>query len=316
MRRATLSFAMVLVFALVVLSAWTARAARHKQQNGSTVPVTSVVTVLGPNFSAPPVITKQDVNVYSGRTRDDVISWVPAQGDKAALQLAILIDNADSPTALGTHFSQFKDFINSQAATTQVGLYYAMSGSAQAVAPFSADHESVAQKLRLPLGRFAGDSPSVYLSLQDLISHWPANNMRHEVIVIASGVDHLDPGLDSPYVDGAVDKIQKSGTVVYTIYAGGPRLANASLRTNIAWQNLMEISTGSGGQDFFQGFETPVDFVPIFHQINMALQNQYWLTFTTARSQNKKGELRKIEVRTEQHNVKLSYPSNVFVPGP
>lgn len=316
MRRVAIPLAAVLGVLAFVLSVWPVRAANRSQENTSTVPVTTMVTVLGPNFSVPPPITKEDVNVYSGRTHEDVISWAPAQGDKAGLQLAILIDNADSPTALGTHFNELKEFITSQSSATQVGLYYAVSGSAHAEAPFSADHEAVAQKLRLPLGRFAGDSPSVYLSLQDLISHWPSNDMRHEVVVIASGVDHLDPGVDSPYVDATVDKVQKSGTVVYTIYTGGVRLANASFRQDIAWQNLVKVSTGSGGLDFFEGFETPVDFQPIFRQLNAALQNQYWLTVAVPRSQSKKGELRKIEIRTEQRNVKLSYPSDVYVPGP
>ena len=315
MRRVTVFLGVGLVSALVFGTGWVSLAANRAGQSAPTVPVTTVVTVLGPNFSAPPAIAKQDVNVYSGRTHEDVISWVPAQADKGGLQLAILIDNADSATALGTHLNDIRDFITSQPASTEVGLYYATSGSARAEAPFSTDHQAVAQKLRLTLGRFAGDSPSIYLSLSDLVSHWPANDMRHEVVVIASGVDHLDPGLDSPYVDAAVDKVQKSDTVVYTIYTGGPRLAAASFRQDIAWQNLVNISTGSGGHDFFQGFETPVDFVPIFHQLNAALQNQYLLTFAAPRSQNKKGELRKIEVRTEQHNVKLSYPSEVLVPG-
>lgn len=316
MRRTMPLLATVSITALIGLSGWSSRAASRGQQSVSTVPVTSVVTVLGHNFSAPPSIAKQDVNVYSGKTRSEVISWVSAKDDKAGLQLAILIDNADSPTALGTHFNELKDFITSQPATTQVGLYYAAAGSAQPVAPFSADHQAVAAKLRLPLGRFAGDSPSVYLSLHDLVSHWPVNDMRHEVIVIASGVDYLDPGLDSPYVSNAVEKIQKSGTVVYTIYTGGPRMARASFHTDIAWQNLVQISTQSGGQDFFQGFETPVDFMPIFRRLNAALRNQYLLTFAAPRSSNKKGEMQKIEVRTEQRNVKLSYSPEVFVPGP
>jgi len=315
MRRTAL-MAQVLIVALLGFSGWSWATDRKTQDVSSTVPVTTVVTVLGPNFSARPPIAKQDVNVYSGRMREDLISWVPAQGEKSGLQLAIVIDNADSPTAIGTHFTQIKDFIASQGGTTEVGLFYAVNGSVETESPFSTNRDAVAAKLRLPLGRFAGDSPSVYLSLQDLVKHWPANGMRHEVVVIASGVDHLDPGLDSPYVDEAVEEVQKSGTVVYTIYSGGPQLDNVSFRTDIAWQNLVRISTGSGGQDFFQGFETPVDFDPIFRQINAALQNQYLLTFAAPRSRSKKGELMKIEVRTEQRDVKLSYPSNVFVPGP
>jgi hypothetical protein len=311
MRKLTLPAAAALVLAATAIFG----VPSHAQQQSSTVRVTTVVTVLGPNFSAPPAIAKEDITVYSRKNRQDVTSWVPAQGDKAGLQLAILIDDDDSPGAIGQHFGEIKDFIKSQPSTTQVGLYYATSGSAEAVAPFSGDHESVAHKLRLPLGRFAGTSPSVYLSLEDLVKHWPANGMRHEVLMISSGIDRLHPGLQSPYVDAAMDKVEDSGVVVHTIYTGGPRLANASFHLEIAWQNLVRVSGGSGGQAFFQGFETPVDFVPIFQQLNAVLHNQYLLTFTTPRAESKKGEMRNIEVRTEQRNVKLSYPSEVFVSG-
>ena len=311
MRKLTLPAAAALVLAATTIFGVPSRA----QQRSSTVPVTTVVTVLGPHFSAPPAITKEDITVYSRKNRQDVTSLVPAQGDKAGLQLAIMIDDDDSPSAIGQHFSEIKDFIMSQPGTTQVGLYYAASGAAEAVAPFSADHESVARKLRLPLGRLAGTSPSVYLSLEDLVKHWPANGMRHEVLIISSGIDHLHPGLQSPYVDAAIDKVQDSGVVVYTIYTGGPRLADASFHVEIAWMNLVRVSGQSGGQAFFQGFETPVDFVPIFRQLNAILHNQYLLTFTAPRSESKKGEMRHIEVRTEQRNVKLSYPSPVFVSG-
>ena len=301
--------------ALIFAATTTFSAPVRAQQASPTVPVTTVVTVLGPNFSAPPAIAKEDIIVFSRHNRENVASWVPAQGDKASLQLAILIDDADSSSAIGQHFPEIKDFITSQPSTTQVGLFYATSGSAEAVAPFSADHESVARKLRLPLGSFASTSPSVYLSLQDLVKHWPANGTRHEVLMIASGVDHLDPGLQSPYVDAAIDKVQDSGVVVHTIYTGGPRFANASFRLEIAWQNLVRVSGESGGQAFFQGFETPVDFVPIFRQLDAVLHNQYLLTFTTPRAENKKGEMRNIEVRAEQRGIKLSYPSQVLVPG-
>jgi hypothetical protein len=190
-----------------------------------------------------------------------------------------------------------------------------MSGSAKAAAEFSADHAAVAQKLRLPLGRFAGTSPSIYLSLQDLIKHWPRNDMRREVLMIASGIDRLHPELASPYVDQAMDAVLKSGVLVHTIYTGGFRLAESPFLQNIAWQNLTRISGDSGGEQFFQGFETPVDFTPIFHQLDAVLNNQYLLTFATPQSKKKNGELRRIDIVVEQHNVKVSHASQVFVPG-
>ena len=313
MRTKSLSAA-ILIVAVTLLSGWSSRA--RNQVASSAGPITTVVTVLGHDFSAPPAIAKEDVTVYSGKNRQDVTSWVPAQGDNAGLQLAILIDDNDSPTAIGQHFSEIKEFITSQASTTQVGLFYATAGTARAAAEFDANHEAVAQKLRMTLGPAASTSPSVYLSLEDLVSHWPANGMRHEVLMIASGIDRLSPGLDSPYVASAIKRAQTSGVVVHSIYTGGPRLANSQFRMDVAWQNLDQLASGTGGQSFFQGFETPVDFVPIFKQLDAVLKNQYLLTFATPRSEKKNGEMRQIQVRTEQRNVKLYHASEVFVPGP
>lgn len=313
MRTKSLSAA-VLIVAVTLLSGWSSRA--RNQAASSTAPITTVVTVLGHDFSAPPAIAKEDVAVYSGKNRQDVTSWVPAQGENAGLQLAILIDDNDSPSAIGQHFSEIKEFITSQPSTTQVGLFYATAGTVQAAAQFDANHEAVAQKLRLTLGPAASTSPSVYLSLEDLVSHWPANGMRHEILMIASGIDRLSPGVDSPYVASAIKRAQTSGVVVHSIYTGGPRLANSTFRMDIAWQNLDQLASGTGGQSFFQGFETPVDFVPIFKQLDAVLKNQYLLTFTTPRSEKKNGEMRQLQVRTEQRNVKLYHASQVFVPGP
>jgi hypothetical protein len=313
MRAKTLSAA-VLIVAVTLLSGWSSRA--RNQAASSTAPITTVVTVLGHDFSAPPAIAKEDVAVYSGKNRQDVTSWVPAQGGDSGLQLAILIDDDDSPTAIGQHFNEIKDFITSQPGTTQVGLFYATAGTARPAAEFNADHEAVAQKLRMTLGPAAGSSPSVYLSLEDLVSHWPANGMRHEVLMIASGIDRLSPGIDSPYVASAIKRVQTSGVVVHSIYTGGPRLANSQFRMDVAWQNLDQLTSGTGGQAFVQGFETPVDFVPIFRQLDAVLKNQYLLTFATPRSEKRNGEMREIQVRTEQRNVKLYHASEVFVPGP
>jgi hypothetical protein len=56
-------------------------------QTTHKIPVTTIVTVLGPKFTDPPAITKHDLVVSSGKDRLDVIDWVPAQGQKGGLQL-------------------------------------------------------------------------------------------------------------------------------------------------------------------------------------------------------------------------------------
>jgi hypothetical protein len=60
------------------------------------VPVQVVVTVEPRHGSNVPVINREDVMVYQGRDRAKVTDWIPLQGERAGLQLFILIDDAAS----------------------------------------------------------------------------------------------------------------------------------------------------------------------------------------------------------------------------
>ena len=90
-------------------------------QNSPKIPVTTTVTVLGPKFSAPPPLTKQDILVYSRKTRLDVINWVPAQGERAPLQLAIVIDNSANQLGVGSQLNDIAGFVSLQSKSTSVG---------------------------------------------------------------------------------------------------------------------------------------------------------------------------------------------------
>jgi hypothetical protein len=52
-----------------------------------TVPVTTVVTALGPKYTPPPALSMNDINVFEGKDKRTVTGFTPAQGDKAGLQL-------------------------------------------------------------------------------------------------------------------------------------------------------------------------------------------------------------------------------------
>src|SRR5208282_5754915 len=62
-----------ILFAPILLLAHAAQA----QTASSKVAVTTVVTVLGPNYMAPPAIGKSDVVVHTGKQREDVTAWIP-----------------------------------------------------------------------------------------------------------------------------------------------------------------------------------------------------------------------------------------------
>jgi hypothetical protein len=307
-------FAISLILATLFLTDASLQA--QDQATSPAVPITTVVTVLGPKFTAPPPVAKDDVIVFEGKDRRKVTGWAQAQGEKGGLQFAILIDNSVS-TTLGNQFGDLKNFIIAQPKNTAVGVFYAANGTVQIASKFNTNHEAVAKTLHLPLGALGGNSPSIYLSLGDLIKrHWTATpGVRREILVISSGVDRLNPGVQDPYFDSTLDLVQRAGVVVHTIYAGGTRFGS-SFGGSISQGKLIQLSMESGGQGFFEGTSTPISFGPYLNQLDMVLRNQYSLTFLTTRSTKEKGELRQVKITTEQRNAIISAPSQVFVPGP
>jgi hypothetical protein len=303
-----------LSFLVAILIALPARA-QEAASSGGTAPVTTVVTVLGPKFNAPPPLGKEDIIVHSGKTRLDVARWLPAQGEHAGLELAIVIDDVVS-TDIGLQFKDLTTFITDQQKTTKVGIFYADNGTIQTASQFNSDHEAVAKTLRLPIGRYAAYS-SIYLSMIDLIKRWPATGDRREILLISDGIDRFRGDFpESPDLESTIANAQKAGIMIHTLYSTGVgRFARNIFRSNLGQSNLAKITDATGGEAFFQGLQTPISFAPYLQQLDIVLRNQYWLTFAMPRSKKAKGELRPFRVTTEQRNVEISAPQEVFVPG-
>ena len=274
----------LLIVAAVLASLFPTHA--QDQASSSNVQVTTVVTALGPKYTAPPALGKQDINVTEGKQKREVTNWVPAQGDKAALQLAIVIDDADSQD-LATQLSDLRNFISSQPASTAIGVFYASNGTVQPVSQFSTDHEAVAKSVRIPLG-YTGAYSSIYLSVMSLIKGWPVTaGARREILLIADGIDRFRGDYPiSPDVDSTVINAQKAGVMIHTLFATGVgRATRNSFRLNLGQSNLAKIADATGGEAFFQGFFTPVSYAPFLQQLDMVLKNQYWLTWASERAQ-------------------------------
>jgi len=301
-----------LCIAGILVAALPARA-QQQQAASSKVPIKTVVTVLGPNYTAPPALGKSDVVVYTGKQREDVTGWVQAQGDQSALELAIVIDDGAN---INTQLEDVRNFIRAQSKATSVGLFYASSGMTETLSPFSTDHDAVAKKVRIAEG-MPSVSASVYLALMDLIAKWHATGARREILLISDGIDRLHGDPSSPDVTETIQKAQRAGIMIHTVYARvGDREGRNLFRLNYGQSNLAQITDATGGEAFFQGLDTPISFGPYLAQLDTALHNQYFLTFTTAGSTKKKGEFRGFRVQTEQRNVEISAARAVFVPGP
>ncbi len=309
------SFRRISFLALVIPVLFGAVSSHAQNQSAAgTAPITTVVTALGPKYTAPPPISQSDVSVYSGKDKQNVTAWVPAQGDKANLELAIVIDDSDR-IDIGNQISDITSFIKSQPKSCGVAVFYASNGTVQAASQFSTDHEAVAKSVRLPLGRTAAYS-SIYLSLMDLFKRWPVTGARREVLLMADGIDRFRGDPFSPDVDTTIERAQKAGVMIHTLYASGiGSFSRNMFQVNYGQSNLAKMADGTGGEAFFQGLQTPISFSPFLDQLNVVLNNQYWLKFDTPRSKKKNGEMRSIRVRTEQKDVDLSTATRVFVPG-
>ncbi len=240
--------------------------------------------------------------------------WVAAKGDRAGLDLFILIDDA-SDGGLGSHLSEVSAFIDSQASTTAVGVGYMRNGTVEIVQNFTTDHAQESKAVRLPLG-YAGAFGSPYLSVVDLMKRWPQSANRREVVLITDGIDGAGltrNALPNPDVDTAINVAQRTGTMVHAIYAPGVGRIHRNYWEAINGQNaIAKFSETTGGESFFLGLQSPVSLKPYFKDLKKILDNRYLLTFY-AKPGDKSG-LQYVNLSTEIAGVELGAADAVWVP--
>ena len=295
----------VFVLAITVVGA--------RAQQSAGVPVHVVVTVEAHKGKESPLINREDVKVHAGRDRDPVVDWVPAQGEHAALELMILLDD-ESNTTLGTQLDDLRNFVNSQPVTTTVGVAYMRDGVAQVVQNLTGDHSLAAKALRLPLG-IRGINGSPYLSLTDLVKRWPTTAARRAVIMTTDGVDRLygTGDLQDPYLDEAIDNALRSGITVSAIYTPGiGHFSHSYWQTYWGQIYLSQLADETGGEAYYIGFAgPPVSFTPFLEDVEKRLAHQYLLTILAKPS--KKAGWQRIRLMTEVPNADLVAPGKVWV---
>jgi len=283
-----------------------------------TVPVQMTVTldVIGEGKRMPEV-TREDVMVTQGKDRLKVTDWVAARGDRAGLELFILIDDA-SESNLGTQLSDLKAFINAQGPATSVGVGYVRNATVEIAQNFTQDHAAAAKAVRLPIG-MPGSYGSPYLSAVDLMNRWPQGSNRREIVMITDGIDRAHRGGRSrlspisPDVDYASAVAQRTGTIVHTIYFPGVgRMHHNFWEANNGQNGIAKLSDETGGESFYLGLGTPVSFEPYLDQLQKILDNQYLLTFEA--KPNKKAVLQSVKLTTEVAGVEFAVADNVSVP--
>jgi len=311
------TFKSMFLYTLTGVMALTSFAPLHAQEGTkAAVPVTITVTANVASDRRMPQINQEDVVIKQGKERLKVTEWVPAQGDRAGLQLFLLIDDA-SNSSLGSHLGELAAFINAQPSTTSIGVGYMRNATVEIVQDFTTDHAAAAKALRLPLGS-AGAYGSPYLSVIDLMKRWPASDNRREILMVTDGVDRARRGTSwrglntNPDVDSAADVAMRTGTIIHTIYTPGVgRWARNYWEATTGQMGISKLSDVTGGESFFLGLQTPVSFSPYLDQLQKILDNQYLLSFSAAPA--KKGDLRYVTLNTEIAGVEFAAPDAVWV---
>jgi hypothetical protein len=277
----------------------------------ATVPVSIIVSAEARRGSTVPAIQREDMRVYQGTNRLQVMDWVPLRGDKAGLELYILIDDS-TDASISMQFDDLRRFIAAQPPTTSIAVGYIRFGTVDVVQDFTHDHAQAAKTLRLPIGSGAGiDSP--YGSVEDVIKHWPKSEARREILMVASGIDRQFGESNGPYLKPAIEQAQQAGIQVYAIYASVEgHLGHSFGRIVQGQNNLAQLADDTGGEAYFQEFQTPVSFAPFLDQIADRFNHQYRLTFLAAAGNN--AGYQRIRLETEVPNAELVAADSVYVP--
>jgi hypothetical protein len=286
-------------------------ATSEAQDASAGTPVSMVVSVEAKHGKEIPPITIEDVKVFQGSTPDRVTEFTPLAGEKGALQLYVLVDDSAEPS-IGNQFDDVRAFLNAQPASTQVAIGYLANGTVKTAQAFTADRELAGKALRLPLGSSFG-GPSPYLSVSDLIKHWPAFDGRREILMLSEGADELQSGAQNSYLDAAVQDAQRAGVQVYAIYTSDSgHMGHTYWRISWGQYDLSRLTDETGGELYWQGFETPVSFDPYLKEFGERLAHQYRLTFVA--HAGKKSGMERVSFETSARDAQIVGAHEVYVP--
>lgn len=303
----------------------------QKSPAPSAVQVHVVITDMAlRSDSEVPRLKPDEVKVKQGKTFLQVTQLIPAQGDNAALQLVILIDDT-LDTSVGNNLTDLKEFIKGQPPSTVIAIGYMSNAGVNMVQNFTADHELAVKAVRLPRGALSTmDSP--YLSLIGLVKGWPQQNVRREVLMVTDGIDRLRGEKPTPSQLGpsfgpvyhsmptisidaasASEISQRYNVIVHSIYSPGVgRAGRSSWDLQLGLGGLSKIADETGGECYSLGTSSLVSFKPYLERFQRALDNQYYLVFLATPKKN--AGLQRVKIETEVSNSEIAAPDNVWVP--
>ena len=298
--------------ALLFSSAQSSTAQAAPDQAG--VPVSMVVTVKARRGAETPSIGGENVIVSEGRVRAKVTGWVPLQGERAGLELFILLDDARD-TSLGTQVEDIRRFIMAQPATTRIGVAYMQEGGTKIAQSLTEDHALAARALHVSLGNLARTA-SPYEAVGNLIKKWPVDGDkdRREILMISNGVDALNgeggPYKYDGYLEAAIEEAQRAGVVVFAIGTSGEDIDSDHIGQGKNY--LAQIAEETGGESYYHESGPLISFVPYLDDVTQRLGRQYLLAFV-ARPEKNAG-MQSVKVRTDLSHMEIASAERVFIP--
>lgn len=290
-----------------------------------------------------PALNPANVQVRQGKTNLRVTQVIPAQGENAALQLFILIDET-CDHGIGNNLNDIRNFVSALPKTTSVAIGYMSNANVQVTQDFTTDHSAAAKAIRLPRGTLSSqDSP--YLSLISLLKRWPQQKVRREVIMVTDGIDRLrgtgpggryanvgpsrgrngarqsgigamgSAGMATIAVDAdnAINASQRYDVIVHGIYSPGVgRAGRNSWEAQMGQSGIGKIADETGGEYFALGYQHAVAFKPYLDRLQRVFNNQYYLVFQAI--PGKKSDLQRVGISTAATKTEIAAANNVWVP--
>ena len=280
----------------------------------SAIPARIVVTTGHFFGQEAPVLTKDNLVVTQENKPVTITNVVPLRGDRAALELFVLVDNCSS-CEVGQKEEELQRFIAALPSTTSVGVAYIQDGKLQIGENPTPDRQRVIKALSPP----GGSKPATpYGALADLINGWRQGSSRHAVLMITTGLDPAATGPQwsrSESAEAAIQAAQRAEVAVYVIYHPSADYATTDYsKIYVGQLQMSHVAVETGGEAYFLGFGPLPSIAPFLADINQHLENQYLVEFL-ANPGNSPGELQDVEVQSKTPGLYLMVPFKIAIPG-
>jgi hypothetical protein len=254
--------------------------------------------------------TKMKVQVNGHETQLTGLSRIRP----STAQVAILIDDG-LRSSFGNQVSDMQKFIVGLPPGVQVLVGYMRNGEVDAPQGFSADHDAVAEQVRIPISA-PGISASPYFCLSEFAKKWPSGSQGPRfVLMLTNGVDPYNGSTslsnqDSPYVQVAQEDAQRAGIAVYAIAYSDAGMRGGSVSFS-GQSYLNQVAEATGGRSLWNGNGSPVSLGPFLAQFKSAIAESYTATFMASTNHEKRDTLERLKITTTQPQLRLHAPEGV-----